>query len=231
MAQTLYGEIAEMEWLLKKKANVDLQGSDGMSAIFLAIYNGDLHKVQLLLRYNANLKIMEKSGDTPLTYAMKIKDAMKIKENKIILMLEEAIQKGEPDSEYNIEKFIIGDLKTMKEMLESGRITNVDVQAKGGKYLPFFSALIHKASNGNIAEFEWLLEHRANVDLQDKDGMSAIFYAIFYSDVDRVKLLLKSNPNLNMKEKSGHTPLTYAIKLKRKKIIPILEEAMKAMKS
>lgn len=231
MAQTLYGEIAEMEWLLKKKANVDLQGSDGMSAIFLAIYNGDLDKVKLLLRYNANLKIMEKSGDTPLTYAMKIKDAMKIKENKIILMLEEAIQKGEPDSEYNIEKFIIGDLKTMKEMLESGRITNVDVQAKGGKYLPFFSALIHKASNGNIAEFEWLLEHRANVDLQDKDGMSAIFYAIFYSDVDRVKLLLKSNPNLNMKEKSGHTPLTYAIKLKRKKIIPILEEAMKAMKS
>jgi ankyrin repeat protein len=225
MAQTLYGEIAEMEWLLKKKANVDLQGSDGMSAIFLAIYNGDLHKVQLLLRYNANLKIMEKSGDTPLTYAMKIKDAMKIKENKIILMLEEAIQKGEPDSEYNIEKFIIGDLKTMKEMLESGRITNVDV--KGGKYLSGYTALIHKASNGNIAELEWLLEHGANVDLQAL-GRSAIFFAINHNDVDMVKLLLKFNPNLNIENRSGHTPLTYAKMTKRKKIIPILEAAMKS---
>jgi ankyrin repeat protein len=142
-------------------------------------------------------------------------------------MLEEAIQKGEPDSEYNIEKFIIGDLKTMKEMLESGRITNVDVQAKNlhswGKNLSGFSALIHKVSNGNIAEIEWLLEHRANIDLQDRDGKSAIFFAIDNNNVDMVKLLLKSNPNLNMKEKSGHTPLTYAILFSKNNVIPILK--------
>ena len=120
----------------------------------------------------------------------------------------------------------------MKKMLESGRITNVDVQAKNlhswGTNLSGFSALIHNVWNGNIAQFEWLLEHRANIDLQDRDGKSAIFFAIDNNNVDTVKLLLKSNPNLNMKERSGHTPLTYAIKLKRKKIIPILEAAMKS---
>jgi ankyrin repeat protein len=86
---------------------------------------------------------------------------------------------------------------------------------------------MYKLLLGNITEIIWLLEKGANVDIQDRDGKSAIFFAIHNDDVFMVKHLLKYNPNLNIEDKSGHTPLTYAKMTKRKKIIPILEEAIK----
>ena len=131
----------------------------------------------------------------------------------------------EPDSDENIRRFVTGDIETMKEMLESGNITNIDVQDKD---FDDYTALMYKTKYGKIDEMEWLLDKGANVELQDKDGRSVIFMAIYTNDVEKVEFLLKYNPNLNMKERSGHTPLTYAIMLKKEKIIPILEAAMKS---
>jgi hypothetical protein len=128
------------------------------------------------------------------------------------------------DTVDNITTFVTGDLKTMKKMLKFEMIANVDVQDKTSNN---YTALMYKLLLGNITEIIWLLEKGANVDIQDRDGKSAIFFAIHNDDVFMVKHLLKYNPNLNIEDKSGHTPLTYAKMTKRKKIIPILEEAIK----
>jgi len=130
----------------------------------------------------------------------------------------------EADSDENIKKFIRGDLDTMKSMLGSGNITNVDVQ---DKTFDHFTALIYKTSVGTIAEIEWLLNHGANVDIQNTYGESAIFHAIYKDDVDKVKLLLKYKADLNIKNKSGDTPIAYAKFFAKNTVIPILEEAMK----
>jgi ankyrin repeat protein len=129
----------------------------------------------------------------------------------------------EPDSDENITKFIRGNLDTMIEMMESGNITNVDVQDKTTKY----TALRVKTFYGDIADMEWLLKKKANVDLQGSDGMSAIFDAIDsdFNDFEKVELLLEYKPNLNIISNSGDTPLTYAIKSKKNKIISILEKS------
>jgi ankyrin repeat protein len=128
------------------------------------------------------------------------------------------------DTVDNITTFVTGDLKTMKKMLKFEMIANVDVQDKTSNN---YTALMYKLLLGNITEIIWLLEKGANVDIQDRDGKSAIFFAIHNDDVFMVKHLLKYNPNLNIEDKSGHTPLTYAKMTKRKKIIPILEAAIK----
>ena len=96
------------------------------------------------------------------------------------------------------------------------------------KYIYNYTALIYKTSNRTIDQIEWLLGNGANVDLQDSDGMSAIYHAIFKEDVAKVHLLLDYNPNLNIMDKSGDTPLAFAKMTKRKKIIPILEAAIKS---
>ena len=131
----------------------------------------------------------------------------------------------EPDSKDNIRKFVNGDLDTMEEMLKSGNITNVDVQ---DKTFYDYTALIYKTAAGKIVEMEWLLEKGANVNLQNTNGESAIYRAIYQDDLDKVELLLRYKADLNIKNKSGRTPLAYAIMLEKNKVIPILEEAMKS---
>jgi ankyrin repeat protein len=121
-------------------------------------------------------------------------------ERKLVSNIQSEIKKirgiVDPDSDENITKFIReADLATMKEMMENGSITNVDVRNKTVNGL---TALMHKTLNGNIDQMKWLLEKGANVDLQDSNGMSAIHRAIQKDDVDRVKLLLKYNPKLNI---------------------------------
>lgn len=132
-----------------------------------------------------------------------------------------------PDSDANITKFIRGaDLATMKEMMENGNITNVDVQDKTSNG---YTALMYKTLHGNIDQMKWLLDKKANVDLRDYMGMSAIHNAVRKDDVDKVELLLKYNPKLNIINKYGKTLLEYADGLSTSpKIISILEAAMKS---
>jgi hypothetical protein len=151
-------------------------------------------------------------------------------ERKLVSNIQSEIKKirgiVHPDSDENITKFIReADLATMKEMMENGSITNVDVRNKTNG----LTALMHKTLNGNIDQMNWLLEKGANVDLQDSNGMSAIHRAIQKDDVDRVKLLLKYNPKLNIINKYGRTLLEYADGLStRPKIILMLKKAMKS---
>lgn len=88
---------------------------------------------------------------------------------------------------------------------------------------------MYKTSHGNIDQMKWLLDKKANVDLRDYMGMSAIHNAVRKDDVDKVELLLKYNPKLNIINKYGKTLLEYADGLSTSpKIISILKAAMKS---
>jgi len=127
----------------------------------------------------------------------------------------------EPNSKDNIKRFVRGDLATMKEMMDSGNITDINVRDKD---IFDYTALMYKIGYGTIDQMKWLLGNGANVDLQESDSWSAIFFAIYNNDVAKVKLLLEYNPDLNIKNKSGDTPLTFARMLNRNEIIRILEK-------
>lgn len=53
-------------------------------------------------------------------------------------------------------------------------------------------------------------ENKSNINIKDKNGNTALFYAVNNSNIKMVKLLLKNEANVNAKDKSGSTILDYA---------------------
>ena len=75
-------------------------------------------------------------------------------------------------------------------------------------------SLLHIATlSGELEMMEALLDKGADVDIQDKNGLTPLFYAIcsFPAKLDAVKLLLSHRANPNVRDKKyERTPLHYA---------------------
>ena len=60
------------------------------------------------------------------------------------------------------------------------------------------------------AVFYKLLELKANVNLQDSSGRTALMYAVYNGYINRVNKLLESDADVNIQDSSGRTALMYA---------------------
>ncbi len=76
---------------------------------------------------------------------------------------------------------------------------------------PMGSPLMAAAVKANIGIAKLLLEKKANPDLTDANGMTALMYAAQFSNSDFVDLLLKHNANRHLKDGKGKTAFEYAV--------------------
>ena len=76
---------------------------------------------------------------------------------------------------------------------------------------PLMTAAVNTVSASSDKTVEILLNHGANVNLQDERGCSALMIAATNCQKTTVELLLKNNSKLNMKDENGNTALFYAI--------------------
>src|SRR5258708_28896943 len=83
--------------------------------------------------------------------------------------------------------------------------------AIGSAYLP-----------DNVPAVKMLLEKKANVDAQDKRGLTALHHAIAEGKPDAANLLLDAKANLNIRDAAGMTPLLAAVEYGRSPIMKTL---------
>ena len=105
--------------------------------------------------------------------------------------------------------------KMIDFLLKNGADIRID-----NTWEPFILRMIVRK---DIEFAEFLLERGANIDAQNKDGRSALHYAVSERQTDVVKFLLKNGANKNVSNNKGDTPLELAKKLTRKEIIKLLE--------
>ena len=90
------------------------------------------------------------------------------------------------------------------------------------------TALHMTVKNGNVDFAKFLIDHGADVNLQDGDGFAPIHLAVIYRKPDIVKLLIERgadiNATINGLYLGGYTPLKLAIYYENKKIENILNE-------
>ena len=65
---SLSADIAKIETLVRRRANVDAQDKDSKTALHYAAVNNRLDTVQMLVDAKANLEIEDKDGNTPIHY-------------------------------------------------------------------------------------------------------------------------------------------------------------------
>ncbi len=67
-----------------------------------------------------------------------------------------------------------------------------------------------------------LIEHKADLNLEDKYGQTCIFYAIKEGHYDIVKTLIEEGVDLNKIDKKKLNPYTYALKFNQTQIAQLL---------
>lgn len=70
--------------------------------------------------------------------------------------------------------------------------------------------LLYAAISGDINKIKALLEKKVNLNVQDKDGSTALMLAALTGNIDMVKLLLYSGANANIKDNDGSTASSLA---------------------
>uniref|UniRef100_A0A8B9ZXE5 Poly [ADP-ribose] polymerase n=1 Tax=Anas zonorhyncha TaxID=75864 RepID=A0A8B9ZXE5_9AVES len=88
--------------------------------------------------------------------------------------------------------------------------------------LSFFSCVLSTAGYNNLEVAEYLLEHGADVNAQDKGGLIPLHNAASYGHVDIAALLIKYNTCVNATDKWAFTPLHEAAQKGRTQLCALL---------
>ena len=100
---------------------------------------------------------------------------------------------------------MVGDLKLLKDLEKEGQSINIqDPQAF--KWSPLIAAIYH--DNPNVVSY--LISRGANLDLQDRQGETALMWAITTRDTNTVRLLLESGASVEITNISGINAQRYA---------------------
>jgi ankyrin repeat protein len=76
---------------------------------------------------------------------------------------------------------------------------------------------------GNIKMAEILLLNKANPDLTDINGITALMYAVQFQNEKMIQLLLDHKANKSIIDKQGKTAFEYAVSTKNELIINLFK--------
>lgn len=88
---------------------------------------------------------------------------------------------------------------------------------------PSGTALAAAAVKGNTAIIKVLLENKANPDVADGTGMTALLYASQFENKEMIQLLLKYKANKKLANNDGKSAMDFAVFNKNQEIIDLLK--------
>ncbi len=123
-----------------------------------------------------------------------------------------------------LNRVVFGSHRSVRELLEKGVDVNYQRENDGWTALiraSYFSYL----NNFRIGIIRLLIEYGANVNLQDKDGNTALVFASYNGHTEAVKLLLAAGAKVNLQDDRDYTALYYANREGYIEIQKLLREA------
>ena len=232
------GDDAKILTLLEKGIPIDIQDSGyGVTALQLAAGNRHVSTVKLLLEHGSDVHIKTYRG-TNGAAALAAAEAgiFYVPSDGSSTSLSAAFgqldsqtwRKKHPrnwqkDREYinkAIDQWLQPDERIIRILLGYG----VDVNDESGTA----HTLLGDAAFGcNSSIIRLLISHGSNVNVQDRDGETALMMAAMWpGSSDKVSLLLKSGANPLLRDKSGKTALDYALQNHDTNIRHLLKQAI-----
>ncbi|MGP1437666.1 MAG: ankyrin repeat domain-containing protein [Treponema sp.] len=113
-------------------------------------------------------------------------------------------------------------IEMVKALIKEGAL--LDAASKDRNY----TALMDAAQIGEVEIAKILLEHKANPNIQSKDGQTALILAVGRQDVGIIEMLLKNHSDYQLKDSMGMSSLDYANLFRNEEILKLFEQATKS---
>ena len=227
-----------VELLLQRGANVNLQDSDGNSALIFAVVAmrkgsvGNLAIVRGLLRAGADVQLSSAKGWTAVEQAVKLECPKEVAAMLVAAVPTcEALTKGTvvamPRAPgvgwYSVGVAVFnGDVQTTVAWLDTGGDVNslIGMKWPDGKIVTRTTMLMLASTQGHIKLVELLIKRGAKVNLQDSTGTSALHTALggactnFPGTRAVLRELLRAGADVHMRDLAGRTAIDFAVNLK-----------------
>ncbi|MHC4212186.1 MAG: ankyrin repeat domain-containing protein [Planctomycetota bacterium] len=175
------------------------------NAFFYAVWMEDANLVKAFIDADANVNYEDKSGRTPLHYALQTTNAGVVKQFV-----------GAPVKIPDLHKAILeGDPAKVRQLIENG--TDVDTKDKLG-----WTATYWALSAGQNKVFSYLLNKGADVTAKTIDGRTLLHQASKAGLIEFVKQLIAKGADISVKDKGGETPLQHAASHGHKEVVKLL---------
>ena len=186
------GDAAILKLLLEAGADADSPDPDGQTALLAVARTGNVDAARLLLDYGATVDARESwGGQTALMWA----SARRHPE-----MMQLLISNGADINARSIDR------NYQRHVTAEGRPKNLD---SGG-----LTPLLYAARENCLACVGVLLEHGADIDLPDPDGVSPLLVAIMNANWDLARQLILAGADVSQWDIFGQAPLFAAIGLR-----------------
>ncbi|XP_060795530.1 poly [ADP-ribose] polymerase tankyrase-2-like isoform X1 [Neoarius graeffei] len=229
-----YNRVAVVEYLLQHGADVHAKDKGGLVPLHNACSYGHYEVAELLVIHGAVINVADLWKFTPLHEA-----AAKGKYEICKLLLQHGADPSKKNRDGNtpldlvkegdtdIQDLLRGDaalleaakkgcLTRVKKLCSLGNVNCRDTQGR-------HSTPLHLAAGYNNLEVaEYLLQHGAEVNSQDKGGLIPLHNAASYGHVDVAALLIKYNACVNATDKWAFTPLHEAAQKGRTQLCALL---------
>ncbi|KAK9400702.1 tankyrase-2 [Crotalus adamanteus] len=229
-----YNRVSVVEYLLQYGADVHAKDKGGLVPLHNACSYGHYEVAELLVKHGAVVNVADLWKFTPLHEA-----AAKGKYEICKLLLQHGADPTKKNRDGNTPLDLVKDGDTDIQDLLRGDAALLDAAKKGclarvkklcspdnvncrdtqGRH----STPLHLAAGYNNLEVaEYLLQHSADVNAQDKGGLIPLHNAASYGHVDVAALLIKYNACVNATDKWAFTPLHEAAQKGRTQLCALL---------
>ncbi|XP_073442034.1 poly [ADP-ribose] polymerase tankyrase-2 isoform X1 [Dendrobates tinctorius] len=229
-----YNRVAVVEYLLQHGADVHAKDKGGLVPLHNACSYGHYEVAELLVKHGAVINVADLWKFTPLHEA-----AAKGKYEICKLLLQHGADSTKKNRDGNTALDLVKDgdtdihdlLRGDAALLDAAKrgcvarvkklctLENVNCRDTQGRH----STPLHLAAGYNNLEVaEYLLQHGADVNAQDKGGLIPLHNAASYGHVDVAALLIKFNACVNATDKWAFTPLHEAAQKGRTQLCALL---------
>ncbi len=220
----VYTKDDKIALLLLENGAKDLKLDDGTTLLMRFVKNNNPQAVELLLKNGADINVTDKNGKTALDYVRSRyfpiedgKDMRKIllKNGAISYQLLKKMDKVDiksPEAAEALMSVASGPVFALKHLLKRG--VNPNLLTSRGK-----TALMLA---GNVEIATLLIDSGAQVNLQGKNGITALMYAALQNRKEVAELLLKKGAKVDLKDNDGKTAFLWACQGKYDDIIELL---------
>jgi uncharacterized protein len=185
------GDAVVIEKLVKAGADVNAGNGDGQTALMILSRTSNVEAAKILISHGANVNAVEHwHGQTPLIWASAESQPAMVK-----LLLEHG---AKPDARSLVNHWT--------------RMVTAEPRAQQ-REIGGFTPLLYAARQGCLECVKLLLDHHADVNLPDPEGVTPLIMAVSNFHFDVGSYLVTKKANVNTWDWWGRTPLYEAVDL------------------